>query len=256
MNGDLRTKILRPLAASALAAWAGLPLAVHADEEHPASARCPDAIVGLALRAAHVAPKGEVRDSACKPIAGSGRTLVAVAYAPKGYETATPQGLPVHVALLDDATKHIVASGQTSVVEDAAIQLHPGSLNWDAAPLELARVVMGYGLHVSAFNPTRGMDSGEGPALTLFAVTGRDMRPVISDLKLQTWQCEGGPCGGDESQQTTTTVGLSLADSRTHGMRDIVLTTRRTGAETPHAWVARFDGSAYDLRGWASDMGD
>jgi hypothetical protein len=256
MNGCLRTKLLRPLAACALAGSIVLPPVARADEARDPSPRCPDAVVSLALKAVHAAPKGEVRDSACQSLAGTGHTLVAVAYEPKGYESERAQGLPVHVAILDDQARRIVAYGQTRIVEDTSTDVHARSLNWDATPLELAHAVTGYELRIDAFRASRERDGGEGPTLTLFAVTGRDMRPVVSDLKLETWRCEDGPCTSDEAAQTTTTVDLSLAESRTHGMRDLLLTTRHTGSEKPHAWVARFDGSAYDLRGWAQDEGE
>jgi hypothetical protein len=237
--------VILPIVRWALLATLCTPLFAGAYQGDEGATHC-QAFARVVLKAVHAAPKGELRAIACTAIANKASTLVAVAYAREGYRREE-NPLPVYVAVVDDKTGTVSASGQIDLTEDGSQEMSSGSLEWDGKPLDLAPQLSGYALHIDASVFSGSMDGGRGASLTVFMTQGRRMRPVLGDVALRTFRCLTLECreGTPDYEESTTTY--AVADSRSHGLRDIVLTTRSTRRTEPGQDVARFDGTKYAI---------
>lgn len=190
-----------------------------------------------------------VRAVACRTMLKQSVTVVAIAHAPSGYDMLTSETLPIHVGLFGLRRGEARATGEMRFAEDSAQEIDAASLAWDDEPLELAPGRSGYALRITpAYHASGAAESGRGTSMTLFMAQKGQMRPILRDLYLSSWEevCEHPPCNHDEVATRTFATTYLPTKTSSRGLRDIVLTTTiDEGDPNPKRRIARFNGTQY-----------
>jgi len=160
------------------------------------------------------------------------------------------------VAMLDKKTLRVLASEETEVEEDAAVEFGPNSLKLDTAAYRLNADVVAFGVRfTSAAHGPSCADYASEDELTLFAPNGKDLRTVLH-LPMHRMRALKG-CLGSYSpdgawEDAALTIGVE--NSASHGYADLSLRASiATGkadednAKPPRVerQVVRYDGVRY-----------
>ena len=222
--------------------------------------RCADAIVEQVGRHFHLTDfsyptnrtaqdaerGGRVIAGVCRNWPGNiGRVIVAFAYdAEVEYEKK------LLVAVLDSATHRVIAAYQDVIGEDAATQVSSSSLTLDLAPYKLSATTRAFGLRVNTFQDRCSFEGGFDNELTLFVVTGKALRPVLSETISRWRNARGNRCGGEEVERVESNVVISVEPRSTQGFADLRFTAKPSDKRKPVQAVVKYNGSRYDLQPW------
>ena len=204
----------------------------------------------LAQHRWRVGPTGpEARvTSACKASPVDRRvTIVAAAY-----DRGTPYEKNLVVALVSG---HVESAWTGAIEEDGSLMIGGDSLHVDTARYQLAPGVRAFGVDVSSAKAgPHCVDGGSGATRTLFVRDGTALRPVLSDVLLQSWHVEGGPApcpDADRADKDTgaiavTDTTIAIEPHATHGFADIALVSTVNLRPRHHdRLVLHYDGAAY-----------
>ncbi|NMF88270.1 hypothetical protein [Aromatoleum petrolei] len=150
--------------------------------------------------------------------------LVAVAY-----DEGVEYEKSLIVAVIDKKTKRVGSSSKRAIYEDATTEVGERSLRLDTAKYQLANDVRAFGVRFNS--AARGASCGEAywnDELTLLVPEGKDLRPLASlNLYQQRW-LEGCPAATSSALWEDATLTVGMANARTNGLFDLVITARIT----------------------------
>lgn len=132
-----------------------------------------------------------------------------------------------------DARRRILHSLHRDIIEeDAAVRVSTGTLWIDTARYNLAPGVRAFGVRLNIGYSPQCAEGGENGYLTLLVEEGKQLRPVLSDLPMSSWQVKQGSqvCGdgGAGAEIENTWLTLALSSSTTDGWRDLDLVAQKT----------------------------
>jgi hypothetical protein len=139
------------------------------------------------------------------------------------------------IAIVNKKNKKIVSSYKDIIEEDATLRIEQGTLWIDTANYQLNENTRAFGIEMrSSYSPNCG-DGGLGSTRTLYIQQGNKIRPILKDLIMSDWHyvVEGlSRCNStsDESEETiieSRELSLSMADTKTNGFKDIILSMKR-----------------------------
>lgn len=134
------------------------------------------------------------------------------------------------VAVIDKKKMHIVSSHANDISEDAVTEVGNNSFKVDTAKYQLAEDIRAFGVVFN--NSARGPSCGEaywGKELTLYTINAGKLRPMlVIDLWRQQWLagCPASVRNDMPSFWEDAALSLSMAQSSTNGLRDIVATAK------------------------------
>ena len=178
--------------------------------------------------------EGPLVAAACKPWPDDkAQSVVALAYVRPGDEGVAQgeRSLALLVAKVDGRSGALLERYDSTLDEDAATEVSGGSLWLDTARYHLAPGVRAFGL---VFDSTaRGAscpDGGSDEELTLFALDGKALRPVLKAYLSEWTTIKGTLCVNDPDFMTESAkVTLDLARTSSNGFADLVLAAKVTG---------------------------
>lgn len=211
------------------------------------------------------------RELGIKPLEGAGARRHIVAQACKdwparpglhlaalAYDAGESEQKSLVVAVVDKKTLRVVASDETIVTEDAAVEFGPDSLKLDTAAYRLSPDVVAFGLRfTSAAHGASCADYAWEDELTLFAPSGQDLRTVLR-LPMHRMRALKGCLGSYSPDGVREDAALTIGVEKTaaHGYADLSLraaikTERAKGdsRKPPRVeqQVIRYDGKRYQL---------
>jgi len=128
------------------------------------------------------------------------------------------------LAVIDLKQNKVISLYQDKIEEDASIRIYGAGLGIDTARYNLAPGVRAFGVRMDIGHSPHCAEGGESNYLSLFIEENNRLRPVLKDLAMSSWQItEGSGSGCGNTDYTTDTVErtLELADTATHGWRDL-----------------------------------
>jgi hypothetical protein len=185
-------------------------------------------------------------------------TLAAVAY-----DSGTADEKSLLVAMVQKEPQRVIASYETSILEDAVTEVGANSLQLDTAPYRLAANTRAFGVRFES--TARGASCGEASwndELTLYVPAGQELLPVLT---LSMWKMRALKgclsAWSPEAILETVTLTLSVAKTTSHGFADLLATaavstsandetTRVAKPRTEH-YVLRYNGNEYQKDGKA-----
>lgn len=181
--------------------------------------------------------KGLIVSAACKLTPQNKNIeLVAIAYSSEDSSAlgkdakVDPDFLPeksLIVAMVDSATKQVISSYQSIIVEDAAVTVGGDSLLLDTAPYQLAPNVRAFGLRFN--NASIGPSCAQGwqsDELQLFVRAGANLKPIFA-IPMENAELLKGDClndmGGEKTILEEAKLTVKVQKTVTNGYVDLML---------------------------------
>ncbi|MCL2021800.1 MAG: hypothetical protein FWG81_06845 [Betaproteobacteria bacterium] len=240
------------LVASALPAWAQTTFGYSYEFR-----RCDDAVVEIVGNHfqldnfSYQEEGGLVVADECKPWpTDKSRMIAAFAYdAGIDKEIELPEK-QILLALVDIPNKQVIASYKTSILEDATTEVGESSLRLDTARYTLSKTTHAFALRLSTFRGRCAYEGGYGDELTLFVVSGKELRPVLSQTMFHYWQA-GVTCGGGGDVVVINAFTyIAIENTSTNGFADLRFSAKSNAAKKPPSVVVKYNGKNYDLAPW------
>jgi hypothetical protein len=198
---------------------------------------------------------GAISASACKVWPKDKNiTIVAFAY---DYDAGTADEKALFLALINTRTHDVIASYKSSIEEDADMRVDNDSIHIDTARYDLAKGVTAIGLDVSSgYIQHPCEEGGVGAQRTLFVPEGNQLRPVLKNFALSSWQyTQGGNprcTSPDAPEPIIEDIKNHIIISRQsqHGFANLIITQSLSydGGELKEAKHKSSQKAGYELR--------
>ncbi|MCL2021656.1 MAG: hypothetical protein FWG81_06080 [Betaproteobacteria bacterium] len=233
-----------------------LPIWAQTPYEHK---RCDDAVVKIVGNHfqldnfSYREEGGLVVADECKPWpTDKSRMIAAFAY------DAGNREKQILLALVDIPNKQVIAFYKTSILEDATTEVGGYSLRLDTARYALSKTTRAFALRSFTSVNRCIHDGGDADDLTLFIVSGKELRPVLFHPMMNRWNrhvIAGNPCGGHndedyEENYVEANIFIAVENTSTNGFADLRLSAKSDARKKPPSVVVKYNGETYDLAPW------
>jgi hypothetical protein len=153
------------------------------------------------------------------------------------------------VSAVDTRSKRSLATYKGAIPEDSASHVRPDSIRLDFAPYNLSPTLRAFAIRTLTFKDRCSYEGGSDDDLTLLAIQGSTMRPLLQ-LSMTRWGFErGNRCVADAPKRRAT-VKIGMAETSSHGLADLWISATRTGTKSTVRAKIRFDGQHYLVAPW------
>jgi hypothetical protein len=196
----------------------------------------------------------------CKPWPTDKSRMIAafandagVAYEEPG---STERKIQIFLALVDTEKKQVIASYETTVEEDALIYFSEYSLRLDTARYILSKTDRAFALRMGVNRCGCAYDGCWDDELTLFVISGKKLRPILSQTMQHQWQ-SGATCGGEgEITVIGASTFIAIENTTTNGFANLRLSVASNAKKKPPNRVIKYNGKEYDLVQWNKAFND
>jgi hypothetical protein len=173
------------------------------------------------------------------------------------YDAGTADEKALFLALINTRTHDVIASYKSSIEEDADMRVDNDSIHIDTARYDLAKGVTAIGLDVSSgYIQHPCEEGGVGAQRTLFVPEGNQLRPVLKNFALSSWQyTQGGNprcTSPDAPEPIIEDIKNHIIISRQsqHGFANLIITQSLSydGGELKEAKHKSSQKAGYELR--------
>ena len=151
------------------------------------------------------------------------------------------------LALLDTQNKKIISSYKTRIQEDTK-----SSLMIDTARYRLSKTTRAFALRLNNHRYVCVTNGVPVEGLTLFIISGKELRPVLSQTMSRQWRF-GAICGeGGDIMKVTADIFIAVEKTSTNGFADLRFLVKSDAKKKPPSMVVKYDddGKSYDITAW------